>query len=71
MGSIFTDRLADVWITKMEEYREYDKFNKCSKCKLLAFCRGCPAVAKGTNGSFYSADPQCWVNENSKLLSGV
>lgn len=71
VGNVFVDRLADVWITKMEEYREYDKFSKCSKCKLLAFCRGCPAVAKGTNGSFYSADPQCWVDENNKLLNEV
>lgn len=28
--------------------------------KLLAFCRGCPAVASGKDGNFYAADPQCW-----------
>lgn len=60
VGNIFEDRLADVWITGMECYREYTKFSKCSKCELLPYCRGCPAVAKGTNGSFYGADPQCW-----------
>lgn len=68
VGNIFEDRLADVWVTSMEYYREYTKFSKCAKCKLLAFCRGCPAVAKGTNGDFYSADPQCWADENSELF---
>lgn len=61
VGNIFEDRLADVWVTGVEKYREYDKFSKCSKCKLLAWCRGCPAVAKGTYGDFYSEDPQCWA----------
>ena len=60
VGNVFEDRLADVWVCQMEEYREYDKFKKCSKCELLAFCRGCPAVAMGTSGNFYDADPQCW-----------
>lgn len=60
VGNVFEDRLADVWVTSMEAYREYDKFSKCSRCELLAWCRGCPAVAKGTNGSFYAEDPQCW-----------
>ena len=39
---MFTDRLADVWVCQMEQYRDYTKFEKCSKCELLAFCRGCP-----------------------------
>lgn len=60
VGNVFEYRLADVWVCQMEEYREYDKFKKCSKCELLAFCRGCPAVAMGTSGNFYDADPQCW-----------
>lgn len=60
VSNIFEDRLADVWVCQMEEYRDYDNFKKCSKCELLAYCRGCPAVAKGTNGDFYDADPQCW-----------
>jgi radical SAM protein with 4Fe4S-binding SPASM domain len=57
---VFTDRLADVWVCQMEEYRQFEKFEKCSKCELRAYCRGCPAVAKGTTGNFYGADPQCW-----------
>ena len=44
----------------MEAYRNYTKFEKCAKCELLAFCRGCPAVASGKTGNFYGADPQCW-----------
>lgn len=65
VGNVFEDRLADIWVTKMEEYREYGHFEKCSKCELLAFCRGCPAVARGTNGSFFAADPQCWKEYNN------
>lgn len=60
IANIFEDRLADVWVCQMEKYREYDRFIKCSKCELKAWCRGCPAVANGTNGDFYGADPQCW-----------
>ena len=68
VGNVFEDRIADVWVTGMEQYRKYEEFSKCSKCKLLAWCRGCPAVAKGTNGSFYAKDPQCWADENGELF---
>ena len=64
VANIFEDRLADVWICQMEKYRDYDKFVKCSKCELKAWCRGCPAVANGTSGNFYGADPQCWKTRN-------
>ena len=60
VANVFTERLADVWISQMEQYRDYTKFEKCSKCELLEFCRGCPAVASGRGGNFYAADPQCW-----------
>ncbi len=60
VGSALTDRIADVWVHPMEKYRDYDRFAKCARCELLAWCRGCPAVARGTNGNFYDADPQCW-----------
>lgn len=60
VGSIFTDRLADVWVSEMEAYRDYGRFAKCSRCELKAWCRGCPGVASGTSGDFYAADPQCW-----------
>lgn len=65
IGNVFTDRLADLWLHQAEDYREYTKFSKCSKCELLAWCRGCPAVAKGTYGSFYAPDPQCWKKVNA------
>lgn len=61
VGNVFLDRLADLWVTSVEAYREYESFRKCSRCKLLGYCRGCPAVAKGTNGDFYADDPQCWL----------
>lgn len=60
VGNVFSDRLADVWVCQMEGYRDYSRFRKCAKCELLAFCRGCPAVASGKDGDFYAADPQCW-----------
>lgn len=60
VGNVWEDRLADLWVCEMEQYREYDRFEKCAKCELLAFCRGCPAVARGTSSSFYAPDPQCW-----------
>lgn len=64
VANVYEDRLADVWVGQMENYRDYDKFTKCSKCELKAWCRGCPAVANGTNGSFYGAAPQCWKTRN-------
>lgn len=66
VSNVFEDRLADVWVCQMEQYREYDKFKKCAKCELKAWCRGCPAVASGAHsingmpGDFYDEDPQCW-----------
>lgn len=69
VGNVLEDRIADVWVTGMEQYREYEKFSKCARCKLLAWCRGCPAVAKGTCGDFYGEDPQCWATEESGLIA--
>jgi radical SAM/SPASM domain protein of ACGX system len=60
VGNVFSDRLADLWVGRLEDYRQYDKFKKCGKCQLLAWCRGCPAVASGKSGDFYDVDPQCW-----------
>lgn len=68
VGNVLDDRLSDIWITSMEKYREYEKFSKCSKCKLLSWCRGCPAVAKGFYKDFYANDPQCWADENGELF---
>lgn len=60
VGNVFEERLADIWLGAMEDYRQVDEFSKCARCELLAWCRGCPAVARGTSGSFYGEDPQCW-----------
>lgn len=60
VGNVFEERIADVWVSRMEDYREYTKFEKCAGCELLAWCRGCPAVASGKTDDFYSKDPQCW-----------
>ena len=66
VANVFEDRLADVWVCQMEQYREYDKFEKCSKCELKAWCRGWPAVANGMTGRFYGKDPQCWKKINER-----
>ncbi|MBO6242779.1 MAG: SPASM domain-containing protein, partial [Butyrivibrio sp.] len=67
VGNVFEDRLKDLWVKQVEEYRDYTRFSKCSKCKLLAWCRGCPAVAKGTYGDFYAEDPQCWADVEGEM----
>lgn len=73
VGNVFDERLADIWLGSMEDYRQVGEFSKCSRCELLAWCRGCPAVARGTDGSFYGEDPQCWhevpvVGESREVL---
>ena len=45
---------------KMNQYRQVEKITGCKDCELLYYCRGCPAVAYGTSGSFFAGDPQCW-----------
>ena len=60
VGNALADELADLWNGPMDAYRQYDRFQRCAGCRLLPWCRGCPAVAAGTNGSFYAPDPQCW-----------
>ena len=68
VGNVFEDRLADLWVCEMEQYREYDRFKKCAKCELMPWCRGCPAVASGAHGDYYDVDPQCWKTKN--VLTG-
>lgn len=64
VGNVFDNSISDLWYHQMEEYREFHQFKKCANCELLPWCRGCPAVAKGTYGSFYDQDPQCWKVKN-------
>ena len=49
VANVFENCLADVWVSEMEAYRDYGRFKKCAKCELLAWCRGCPAVAGGAH----------------------
>ena len=65
VGNVFEDRLADLWVAEMEQYREFDRFRKCAKCELMPWCRGCPAFASGARGDFYDVDPQCWKEFNN------
>ncbi len=60
VGHLPEDSLWDIWTQRMNKYRDLSRFRKCASCSLLAFCRGCPAVAMGETGDFYSPDPQCW-----------
>lgn len=65
VGNALTTPLAEIWLSDaMESYRDFQAFEKCASCELLAWCRGCPAVA-AADGNFYGPDPQCW-----KALSG-
>ena len=60
VGNALEESLMEIFMEKEEMYRDYDKFEKCYESELRGFCRGCPAVAFGTTGNFYAADPQCW-----------
>lgn len=60
VGDALHQDLCRIWLVEMEKYREYTHFKKCARCELLAWCRGCPAVASSTTGDFYAVDPQCW-----------
>lgn len=60
LGNIFTGDLADMWEKAKKTYRRYDEFELCGRCKLSPWCRGCPAIAAATSGSFLGRDPQCW-----------
>ena len=60
VGSALTQSIRHLWLGPMEAYRDYGRLERCAECRLMPWCRGCPAVAAGTYGSFYSPDPQCW-----------
>lgn len=49
-----------VLIRRLLDSQKREEIEKLLICELLAFCRGCPAVASGRDGNFYGADPQCW-----------
>lgn len=60
IGNALDDDFSDVFNGhQMNQYRDFEKM-ECYPCELFNYCRGCPAVAYGTYGSFYKKDPQCW-----------
>ena len=59
LGNIFKDDLSDMLEKDISIYRQYDKIEPCNRCLLCPRCRGCPAVAEGTTGDFFSGDPRC------------
>jgi radical SAM protein with 4Fe4S-binding SPASM domain len=64
IGHIKSDNLYDIFrYSKMlNQIRDPEVFEKCRNCDLKRYCRGCPAVAFNTCGSFFGPDPQCWKN---------
>lgn len=61
IGNINNQTFKEIFLSpKMDEYRQIEKLLVCKDCVLLNYCRGCPAVAVGTSGSFFDKDPQCW-----------
>ena len=60
VGNALDERMYDIFMENMDDYRKFEEFEKCSKCELLRFCRGCPAVSYGYTHNMYSPDPQCW-----------
>ncbi len=62
IGKVPEQKLLDIFLKskKLNDLRSYSKMEKCGECELLQYCRGCPAVAAGKNGSYFSPDPQCW-----------
>lgn len=65
VGKLPQQNITQIFLgKKLNRYRQIKKLEKCSKCELLNYCRGCPAVAWGINGSYKAIDPQCW-----KILS--
>lgn len=62
MGNANEQTLYDLFINsdEMNLERQYKDIEKCGDCELLTMCRGCRAVAKFAEGSYFAKDPQCW-----------
>jgi len=62
IGKVPEEKMRDIFIDaeNLKDLRDVEKMEKCSKCNLFSYCRGCPAVAYGLTGSYFSPDPQCW-----------
>lgn len=61
IGNALKDSLEAIFLSKkMDHYRDLDAMEGCGRCELRNYCRGCPAVAFGSTGSYHAKDPQCW-----------
>lgn len=62
VGKVPEQSIRDIFFNSPElnKMRKIEKMEKCGQCELLRFCRGCPAVSFGVNGSYFAPDPQCW-----------
>lgn len=71
VGEVPKQKIEDIFFgEKMDRFRLIDKIEGCKDCKLKNYCRGCRAVAAGTNnGDHLSLDPQCWLAiQNKKVV---
>jgi len=62
IGKVPEQSIEDIFINSPElnKMRAVEKMQRCGRCDLVQYCRGCPAVAYATSGSYYESDPQCW-----------
>ena len=62
IGKVPEQRIEDIFVKSAElnKMRAVEKMQRCGRCDLIQYCRGCPAVAYATSGSYYKSDPQCW-----------
>lgn len=62
IGKVPEQSIRDIFFNSPElnKMRKIENMEKCGQCELLRFCRGCPAVSFGVNGSYFAPDPQCW-----------
>lgn len=62
VGKVPKEKIRNIFIDSenLNNLRDVEKMEKCSRCYLFSYCRGCPAVAYGLTGSYFSPDPQCW-----------
>jgi radical SAM/SPASM domain protein of ACGX system len=68
IGKVPNKSIRDIFINSEElnKMRVIEEMKKCKQCELLNYCRGCPAVAYGISGNYYSADPQCWKEVSTR-----
>ncbi len=65
VGNIKTTSLLNIWNSDcLRHFRERDNYlGKCKECRSLKVCGGCRAVAKGSGGSEFGEDPQCFLKK--------